>query len=115
MNISKKDYIEIFSEIYSSIEIEIKPVIEKYGKFIKINKDNEKYIHIFFNDNKEEIKRNYLKEKEIAIKIKIIIDYQVKSFKGLFKNCECIDYIYFKKFNRNNINNMGDMFYKCSH
>ena len=88
MNISIKDYIEIYSEIYSSIEIEIKPVIDKFGKFIKFNKDNENYIHINYNDDKEEIKRNYLKEKEIVTKIKIIIDYQVKSFERLFKNCE---------------------------
>ena len=58
INISIKDYKE-YSEIYSSIEIEIKPVKNKYGKFININK---KYYHIYFNDKKEEIKRNYLKK-----------------------------------------------------
>ena len=56
INISIKDYKE-YSEIYSSIEIEIKPVKNKYGKFININKENEKYYHIYFNDNKEEIKK----------------------------------------------------------
>ena len=59
INISIKDYKE-YSEMYSSIEIEIKPANNKYGKFININKENEKYYHIYFNDNKEEIKRNYL-------------------------------------------------------
>jgi hypothetical protein len=109
MNISIKDYKE-YSEIYSSIEIEIKPVKNKYGKFINMN-ENEIYYHIYFNDNKEEIKRNYLNENDNVSKIKIIIDYQVKSFKELFYNCECIEYIYFKKFSRNNIMNIGDMFY----
>ena len=57
MNININDYKE-FSEKYSSIEIEIKPADNKYGKFINFEKENEKYYHIYFNDNKEEIKRN---------------------------------------------------------
>ena len=112
MNINIKDYKE-YSEIYSSIEIEIKTVNNKYGKFININKENEKYYHIYFNDNKEEIKRNYLNNNENIKKIKIIIDYQFKSFKKLFQDCECIEYIYFKKFYRNNITNMMNMFQGC--
>ena len=87
--------------MYSSIEIEIKPVKNKYGKFINIKKENEKYYHIYFNDNEEEIKRNYLDQNENVTKLKIIIDYQVQSFEGLFENCGCIEYIYFKKFIRN--------------
>ena len=112
MNISIKDYKE-YSEIYSSIEIEIKPVKNKYGKFINMN-ENEIYYHIYFNDNKEEIKRKYFNKNDNVSKIKIIIDYQVKSFKELFYNCECIEYIYFKKFYRNNYNNIRGMFYRCS-
>ena len=61
IDISIKDYKE-YSVLYSSIEIEIKPAKNKYGKFININKEEEKYFHIYFNDNKEEIKRNYLKK-----------------------------------------------------
>ena len=71
INISIKDYKE-YSEIYSSIEIEMKPVNNKYGNFINIDKENEIYYHIYFNNNKEEIKRyyiNYINEKE---EIKII-------------------------------------------
>ena len=111
INISIKDYKE-YSEIYSSIEIEIKPVNNKYGKFININKENEKYYHIYFNDNKEEIKRNDLNKNDNVSKIKIIIDYQVKSFGYLFFDCKCIEYICFKKFYRNNINNMSGMFWE---
>ena len=76
--------------------------------------ENEIYYHIYFNDNKEEIKRNNLNENDNVSKIKIIIDYQVKSFKELFYRCYCIEYIYFKKFYRKNINNMEDMFLECS-
>ena len=113
IDISIKDYKE-YLEMYSSIEIELEPVDNKYGEFININKENEKYYHIYFNNKKEEIKRNYLKKNEIIYnKIKIIIDYQVKSFEKLFYNCECIKYIKFKKFYRNNINNMECMFDGC--
>ena len=66
--------------MYSSIEIEIKPVKNEYGKFIEMNEENKKYFHIYFNNNKEEIKRNYLNENDNVEKIKIIIDYQIKSF-----------------------------------
>ena len=91
------------------IEIEIKPFDNKYGNFINIKKEDEKYYHIYFDINKEEIKRNYInKDDQIKI-IKIIVDYQVNSFEKLFEDCECVKYIYYKKFYRNNINNMGDL------
>ena len=51
---------------------------------------------------------------EKVIIIKIIIDYQVKSFKELFYNCNYIESIFFKKFYRNNITNMHYMFCGCS-
>ena len=95
MNIRIKDYKE-YSELYTPIEIEIKHIYD-YGKFINSNKENEKYFHIYFNDNKEEINRNYLNKNEQIKTIRIIIDYQVKSFEYLFYCCECIEYIYFKK------------------
>ena len=80
LDISIKDYKE-YSEIYSLIELEIKPVKNNYDKFININKENEIYFHIDFNDNNEkEMKRNYLNENENVKEIKIIIDYQIKSF-----------------------------------
>ena len=82
INISIKDYKE-YSEIYSSIEIEIKPVKNKYGEFINMN-ENKIYYHIYFNDNKEEIKRNYFNKNDNVSKFKIIIDYQVKSLRNYF-------------------------------
>ena len=108
ININTNDYKE-YSEKYSSIEIEIKIANKKYGKFIN-NEKEEIYYHIYFNNNEEEIKRKYIsKDEEIKI-IRIKIDYQVKSFENLFSRCDCIESIYFKKFYRNNINNMGYMF-----
>ena len=113
INISIKDYKE-YSEIYSSIEIEIKPVNNRYGTFININKENKKYFHIYFSNNKKEIKRNYLNENDNIEKIKIIIDHQIKSFGRLFNYCECIKHMRFNKFHRNNINNIGGMLSGCS-
>ena len=113
ININIKDYKE-YSEIYSLIEIEIKPVKNGYDKFINIKDKDKEYYHIYFNDKEEEIKRNYLNENEKVEKIKIIIDFNIKSFEGLFNNCKCIEYIIFKKFYRNNINNMKSMFCGCT-
>ena len=98
ININNNDY-----EEFLLIEIEIKPVNNKYGIFININKDDQKYYHIYFNNNEEEIHRNYIDKDEKIQTIKIKIDYQIKSFKRLFEYCYCIESIYFKKFNRNNI------------
>ena len=101
---------------FAQIELEIIPVENECGEFIHIdNKENEKYYHIYFNNNNlQEIKRNYLIKEDKISKIKIIIDYQIKSFKELFYYCECIESINFTKFNRSDINDMSYMFYKCS-
>ena len=47
-------------------------------------------------------------------KIKIIIDYQVKSFKELFNEVKSIESINFRKFHRDNITDMSYMFDGCS-
>ena len=113
-NISIKDYKE-YPEIYSSIEIEIIPKKKIYSKFINIrNNEEKKYYHIYFDDNKEEIKRNYLTEKDKVERIKIILDYQIISFQELFNYCICIKSINFKKFHRTNINNMSCLFRGCT-
>ena len=114
LDLGIKDYKE-YSETYSSIEIEIIPTKGKYGKFMNIfNKNDELFYHIYFNDNNEEIKDKYeIKEEDKVTKIKIIIDYQIKSFNSLFKWCECIESINFKKFYRNNITDMSWMFLGC--
>ena len=106
LNINIKDY-----EEYTKIEIEIIPDEFKYGDFI--NRTSEDY-HIYFNDCKEEIKRNYTFQSESYIRIKIILDPQVKSLSNLFCDCEAIKSINFKKFYKSNITNMCNMFRGCS-
>ena len=106
LNLCLKDYIE-YSELFSPIEIIIIPSKGKYDKFIEVNEDKKLFFKIYFNDNNEEIKNKYeIKEEDKVTKIKIIIDYQVKSFKKLFFKCKCIESITFKKFYRNNITDM---------
>ena len=102
---------------YCEIEIEIIPTENEYyrnGPFINFNTE-ESYYHVYYNDRKEETKRknkNYL-TKNIK-KIKVIIDYQVKSFCELFRYCCSIKSINFIKFNRNDIRKMSYMFDECS-
>ena len=68
ININIDDYKE-----YSEIEIEIKPVSNKYGEFINIKPEEGNFYHIYFNNSEEEIKRNYIKKGEKVEIIKIII------------------------------------------
>jgi surface protein len=113
LNININNYKD-FSEKFSSIELEIIPIQNEYGPFIKIKDENKKYFHIYFNNNKEEIKRTELNKEDKVSKINITIDYQIESFCGLFDGCKCIESINFKKFFRNNVTDMGCMFCGCS-
>ena len=113
LNLSILFYKE-YSEIYTPIEIEIIPLENQNSKFINIKETEESYYHIYFNDNQEEIKRNYIGKNDKVKNIRIIIDYKVLSFQGLFKDCKCIQSINFKKFYRNNIDDMSYMLSGCS-
>ena len=100
---------------FPKIEFEITPVFNQSGQFFnQVEKGKEKYCHIYFDDNEEEIKRGYLKEEDVVAKIKIILDYKIDSFKELFKYCKIIESIKCTKFYRNNIIDMTEMFCGCS-
>ena len=115
LDINITDFITLY-ETYTKIEIEIIPTnkLRKYNTFINYQKDFESYYHIYFNEKKEESNRNYFTKEDNIKKIKIIIDHQIKSFKGLFKECQCIKSINFIKFNRKNIIDMSYLFSGCS-
>ena len=113
LNININNYKE-YSEIYSSIEIELIPIKNSSGKFINIPENEKEYFHIYFNESKDEIKCGVLVDNNKVSKIKIIINYQVKTFDNLFSNCKCINLISFKKFYRNNITSMNSLFSYCS-
>ena len=88
------------------IKREIRPTKDKYGRFINLsNKVDRLYYNIFFNINEEEIINKYEIKKENKFEIiKIIIDFQGKSFKNLFYEYTCIESINFKNFYRNSEN-----------
>ena len=76
------NHYKAYSEKYSSIELDIIPMKGKYSDFIRIKEKDEKYFHIYFNDNKKkEIENTSLHKNDNVSKISIIIDYQIKSFK----------------------------------
>ena len=72
------------------------------------------FIYTLMIIKKKEIKNTSLYIDDSVSKISIIIDYQIKSFSGLFYNCEYIESIKFKKFYRNNITDLSSMFWGCS-
>ena len=87
LNLSLNNYKEYYLN-HSPIETELKPLKDKYGKFITILDEGQKFYHIYFDNSNKEIKRNSLKQNEKVKKIKIIIDYPVVLFKYLFDYIE---------------------------
>ena len=79
LNININDYREC-----AKIEIELKLVEGEYGKFINIPKKDKEYYHIYFDNSNKDDKRRYVNYYEKVKMIKIIIDYQAKSFEKLF-------------------------------
>ena len=85
-------------KIFDCLSGKISLEIVKYNKFVNIiDKENEPYIHIFFNDNKKETKKYFLNEGDKVTKINIIIDCQIISFRNLFYLYNQIESICFKK------------------
>ena len=115
LNLSINDYKE-YSQLYSTIEIELKLINNPYSKFISIHGIEEVYYHIYLDNSNDEMESNYCYYLNLDGKEKIInirIDHQVKSFKGLFGYCHCIKSIIFKKFSRINITDMSRLFCGC--
>ena len=98
LNLSAKDYKE-YSETFTPIEIEIIPDKGKYGKFININENDKLYYHIYFNDNKEEIKNKYRIKEEVDVTIhEYYIDEEDKVTK-----IKIIIFLFTIKYNRNKL------------
>ena len=111
MKIKLKDYKNQFSKI----EIEIIPEKNIYDNFINVaNKIIKENVHIYFNNDKEEIKRSLITKDDNVTKIKIIINHKIKSLSKFFQDCKCIKKLNFIKFNKDDIIDMNMMFYGCS-
>ena len=97
-------------KLNSKTIIDIIPESNSNDKFINLIDENR--IHIYFDNNPEEIKRNCLKEDETIKKIKILIDHDIKTFKALFKKSYSIQRMKIISHN-NNIEDMSYMFEGC--
>ena len=113
----KLEISEIDYRKFTQIEIEIKLLqLDKFeeNKFIFINlKEDQSFYHIYFDNNKEEIKRTFVKRLERISIIKIVLEMEIKSLTGLFHDCICIQKIKIIKFNRNDIINLSSLFDNC--
>jgi surface protein len=113
----KLEISEIDYRKFTQIEIEIKLLqLDKFeeNKFIFINlKEDQSFYHIYFDNNKEEIKRTFVKRLERISIIKIVLEMEIKSLMGLFHDCICIQKIKIIKFNRNDIMNLSSLFDNC--
>ena len=117
LNITKKDF-----ELLNLIEIELIPINQlknKKNNFICNNsnnlfmRQNLSFYHFFFDSNKSETKKDFITKDEKVNKIKIVIDKEEKSLRGLFTFCECLKEINFIKFRRKDIVDMREMFAFC--
>ena len=60
---------------------------------MNIDKNEDIYYVIYFNDDKTKIKRTFINKEDNVSKINIIIGINVIFFDKLFENCECIESI----------------------
>ena len=112
IDVTKNDYRK-----YCQIEIEISLIEIKETKKMKFINRKEEYInfyHIYFENEEKEKKRDYITNKELIKKIKILIEFEIKSLKELFSFCEYIKTIKFTKFNRGDITDMNSLFSNCT-
>ena len=109
LNISIIDYKLLYKE-YSKIELEIIPTQKFFSidDIIKMN-HNKDFYHI--NYNYESDKKN--KKKRFLKSIKIVIDTEFESLKGLFKDCHGIYKFKLLKYKRIDVTDMSEMFSGC--
>ena len=113
LEIGIKDYHKEYIKI---IKLEIIPSNNcNMGMFINYIDIKDNY-HIYFDEEKGEIKINIFTKKNKPSKIKMVLnfDYDIKSLKGLFKDCDCIEKITFIKFDRNDFIDTSYLFYGCT-
>ena len=120
LEISLNDYIN-----FGKIVIDVFPLVtsDKDEKFINYEKSDESYYHIYLNDNIKELKfnffkrlfvdKNYISKEDNIKKIRISIDSNIRSLKGLFKDCVCLQEVNFITFENDQITDMSRMFEGC--
>ena len=102
-----KEMCKIIIDIYPKRGIE--------GKlFNKLENTDESYYHIYFDENKEEVKNNSISKEGKVNKIKLIIDTQVTSLSGLFKDCSYIKKLDIIRLRRRDIKDISSIFEGCN-
>ena len=110
LDISIEDY-----KKYNQIEFEIEPN-NKFDKiFINCKVEFDPFIHISIDNNKNYLNTFIIDDVFCLKKIKIIIDPEIKSLKGFFKNSEYIEELKCMKFNRRDITDLSEMFSGCKY
>ena len=100
---------------YHEIKIELIPIDNFHIGDIFINFiDERSFFHIYFNNKEEETTENYFTKIEKISKIRVTLAPEIKSLRGLFKDCNCLKEINFTKFNNKNITDMGEIFQGCT-
>ena len=112
LNLNINDYkemakIEIDLEVTPTIVISKSNIINLYN-----TANDECYFNIYFKDSKNETKDEFVNNENV--KVKLIIDNNIISLCGLFKERDIINKIKFIKFYNPNIIDMSYMFYKCT-
>ena len=127
-NLQKKLEITKGNYLYYNLVIEIELIPTKKNNkaenvFVNINEKEKNFYQFYIN--KKRVKRNYFSNKEKISKIKIRINNEIKSLRGLFADCRCIQEIKFIKFNikdikitfknfdTSKVKNMSNMFEQC--
>ena len=111
INISIDTYIKYFNQIEIEIIVDNNKLKNKENKFININDEKYKsFYHIYLDNSKKEINRNYITKNEIIAKIKVIIDMEIKSLSKLFNECLYVKEIKFIRFNRIDFTDFSYMF-----
>ena len=84
--------LEVYEKFSNQIVIEIIPDNTPIQKTFINYIGNPSLYHIYFNDGKEVMKRNYIQENVEVTKIKVVIDQDKKetSLSGLFDSCDTI-------------------------
>ena len=117
LDLKLEDYKELSNRIFFSTDLELIPIQQiepKIKHYFIRTKENKSYYHIYFNNDQEETKRNYITSDDKIDKIRIKIDMDLKSIKGLFYECAIIKEIKFTRFNRNDFIDMSELFYGCT-
>ena len=114
LNIKESDFRK-FTQIEIEIILnEIKEDIDKRTfEFINYKDEDKHFYHIYFDNGKNEVKRNYVKYNETINEIKIVIEMEIKSLNGLFYDCGCVKFIKFTKFERKDITDFKSLFENC--